>query len=370
MVLTRRGKAISRWLPNEIITEIVQAALLNDQASLCRVSKLFHVICLPVLYRAVRLGDTYTSLAAFWSTVSNSSVAELVRFCDMPTYIGKAPPGRIPVGQLLMESLKALRRLQGFSITASLLSHGYFQELLGWSFPHLVRCRIGAYRGWSTAEEENTLASFLLRHPGLKTIRVEDLDDLEVWSSAQARIPLLHLQYLRCPVVILPSIRATSMTRVTLEWQSSDSPANVKPAIIALQSMTRPDIPFICSNVACDNTFAEIMTSLSSHIPHMSTLDMKLLWQLTSNEEIIGHVMECLPRFAGLVFFSFEIVFGAGVTFWATEAKDRIEVQRLGDACPTLEACCLNRCAWRRVNGVWESYPLADFMALAGLECD
>ncbi|KAJ6548182.1 hypothetical protein DFH09DRAFT_1367018 [Mycena vulgaris] len=367
MVLTRRAyKAISRWLPNEIITEIVRAAPPNDQASLCRVSKLFRGICLPILYRAVGLA-TYTSLVAFCSTISsNSLVAQLVRSFEV-SYI-MVPPGRIPIGRLFVDSSKALLRLRGFSIPASLLADGYSQELLGWTFPHLVRCRIGAHAGWSTTEEENTLASFLFRHPGLKTIRVEDFDNLEVWSSAQGRIPLLHLQHLKCPVAILPSIRASNLTRVTLEWHYSDSPADVERTIIALQSMTRPDIPFICSNDACDNAFAEIMTSLSIHIPHLRTLHMRLYWSSKSNEEIIGHVMKCLPRFTSLIFFSFQIVFDYNDTFWDTEAEDQTEVQGLGDACPTLEACCLNRCAWRKVNRMWEKYPLDDFTALAGLK--
>ncbi|KAJ6548162.1 hypothetical protein DFH09DRAFT_1087283 [Mycena vulgaris] len=48
MFLTRRAyKSISRWLPNEIITEIL-AASQADQASLCRVSKLFYALCRPL----------------------------------------------------------------------------------------------------------------------------------------------------------------------------------------------------------------------------------------------------------------------------------------------------------------------------------
>jgi hypothetical protein len=80
MVLTRRGyKAISRWLPNEIITEIVCAVPWADQASLCRVSKLFHGICLPVLYRVVQLKSA-RGITSFCNTVpSNPAIAGYVR---------------------------------------------------------------------------------------------------------------------------------------------------------------------------------------------------------------------------------------------------------------------------------------------------
>ncbi|KAJ7490808.1 hypothetical protein FB451DRAFT_1389566 [Mycena latifolia] len=80
MVLTRRAyKAISRWLPSEIILEIIQAAPQADRASLCRVSKLFHALGLPVLYRVVHL-QTRASAEAFGPTVlSNIALGPLVR---------------------------------------------------------------------------------------------------------------------------------------------------------------------------------------------------------------------------------------------------------------------------------------------------
>ncbi|KAJ6585642.1 hypothetical protein B0H19DRAFT_1250436 [Mycena capillaripes] len=54
MVLTRRQrKAISCWLPNEIISEIFQAAPAADRAALCGTSKLFYGIGAPVLYRVI-----------------------------------------------------------------------------------------------------------------------------------------------------------------------------------------------------------------------------------------------------------------------------------------------------------------------------
>ncbi|KAJ6548171.1 hypothetical protein DFH09DRAFT_1281621, partial [Mycena vulgaris] len=91
MVLTRRGyKAISRWLPNEIMTEIIQEAPQNDLASLCRVSKLFHGLVVPVLYRAVHLD--HDGAAAFCDAIlSNPGLAELVRSLTMAARRGAWP---------------------------------------------------------------------------------------------------------------------------------------------------------------------------------------------------------------------------------------------------------------------------------------
>ncbi|KAJ7675138.1 hypothetical protein B0H17DRAFT_1207877 [Mycena rosella] len=66
--MRRAYKAISQWLPNEVLTEIIQAATQEDQASLCRVSKLFHALSLPVLNRTVRLAH-YASASAFSSAI-------------------------------------------------------------------------------------------------------------------------------------------------------------------------------------------------------------------------------------------------------------------------------------------------------------
>lgn len=63
MPLTRRtykppaSKTIAQRLPNEILTEIIETMPKPDQLTFCRVSELFHRLCLPVLYRVVVLGD-------------------------------------------------------------------------------------------------------------------------------------------------------------------------------------------------------------------------------------------------------------------------------------------------------------------------
>ncbi|KAJ6585598.1 hypothetical protein B0H19DRAFT_1110245, partial [Mycena capillaripes] len=79
MVLTRRQhKAISRWLPNEIIAEIIQVAPTADRAALCRASKLFHGVGVPVLYRVVNVRRESTD--AFSRTIlANRLLAGLVR---------------------------------------------------------------------------------------------------------------------------------------------------------------------------------------------------------------------------------------------------------------------------------------------------
>ncbi|KAJ7619894.1 hypothetical protein B0H17DRAFT_1340776 [Mycena rosella] len=218
MVLTRRAhKAISRWLPNETITEIVQAAPRSDQASLCRVSKLFRDLCLPILYRVVEL-EADASVADFGATVLSN---------------------------------------------AALTDYG--------------------------------------------------LDAVE----------------------------------------------NI---FVGLKAMIPSDVPFICSNDICDKIFSAVVDSLSRNLPHTRTLQL-CLYDSPAWNEVIGHLKNCLPRFTGLAFLSVHN------SSWVIPTRnEEEEINVLGDACSTLEVCRLDRRAWRKVDGMWETYPLTDFDALAGLE--
>ncbi|KAJ7612245.1 hypothetical protein FB45DRAFT_1037166 [Roridomyces roridus] len=77
MVLTRSGHKdrmqITRWLPNEVLTHIIQLAPRSSQAILSRASKLFHALSLPIVHRTIFL-DT-----------SKLDTTVIVAFCDSIT---------------------------------------------------------------------------------------------------------------------------------------------------------------------------------------------------------------------------------------------------------------------------------------------
>ncbi|KAJ7467475.1 hypothetical protein FB451DRAFT_393759 [Mycena latifolia] len=365
MVLTRRAyKAISRWLPNEIITEIIQAAPQSDQASLCRVSKLFHGLCLPLLYRAVRL-KTRSSIEAFCAAVlSNNALAELVRSFTAGFRIGLLTP---QTSLTTVNSSKALLRLECLSIDISSLQTEHLRQLLHSTFPYLVHCSLGTHdcHHWSSQELDYTLVSFLLRHPALQTLHIQDWDRMEVWPSSSTRIPLLHLHQLQCPFRLVPSIFTGSLKNVGLDWFDIPAPNEVEKTFGALKSMARTDIPFICSNTTAGPSsgvfMPEILNSLSRNIPHTRTLQLEYA---NDDKVVIRCLMDCLPSFTGLAFLSLECWFPAHS---GAQDEDLQTVQAFGEACSTLEGCRLHKCAWRKVAGMWEKYPVEDFMVLAGI---
>ena len=55
-VLTRRGvKSILRFLPNELLTEVIAWCRPRDQVALCRATRLFNDLVTRVLYRRINL---------------------------------------------------------------------------------------------------------------------------------------------------------------------------------------------------------------------------------------------------------------------------------------------------------------------------
>ncbi|KAJ7732580.1 hypothetical protein DFH07DRAFT_990720 [Mycena maculata] len=141
---------------------------------------------------------------------------------------------------------------------------------------------------------------------------------------------------------------------------------NLQSLVVALKSLTHPDIPFVSSNHHSDksNHLAEIVDSVSRNIPYTKTLHVDVFHL---NDEKMEDLRNYLPRFTGLVFLSFQWVDWTGHNWHPTWANAAGVAQTLGDLCPTLEACLMDRVAWRKMNEIWEPYPAADFWALSGL---
>ncbi|KAJ7100517.1 hypothetical protein C8R44DRAFT_353368 [Mycena epipterygia] len=378
MVLTRRAhKAISRWLPNEVLTEIIEAfPNLADRASLCRVSKLFHALCLPILYRVVHLDVNLHSAVTFSSSLKeNSTRADAIRHLIVTSTTGPRLPDSVVARiSMLTELLKLMQKLEHLSINPVVWygpegpSHDYRPVILQSTFSGLLSCVIPMIEGFVVDLEDphiDLLGSFLSRHPKLTRIHVRG----QLLRAPSARISLENLQYYRGPGILLPSLDVgIGLREARIEWSSSEID-DLENIIVSLNSLTRHDIPFTFCTEDCDDDVdaLQIMDSISRNIPHTKTLRLACLvyFSYYTHEEIANtsrHIRECLPRFTGLVYLGME-----GHWPLKNEAESQIEVKAWGDVCPTLEACSLDDGAWRKVNGVWEQYSIEDFRVLAGI---
>jgi hypothetical protein len=83
-MLTRRAaKCILRFLPNELLTEIIANTAPADQVALCHVSKLFSRLTRRVLYRTVTLASPRAVLACCNALIGNPELALLVKSFDI-----------------------------------------------------------------------------------------------------------------------------------------------------------------------------------------------------------------------------------------------------------------------------------------------
>ncbi|KAF8209468.1 hypothetical protein K438DRAFT_1811092 [Mycena galopus ATCC 62051] len=357
MVLTRRAyKSISRWLPNEVISEIIHTAPRSDLVAICRVSRLFHALGLSLLYRRVELAS-YASIDRFCSTIlgNPTKFAGLVRSVALTGY-GWVPDS---VVQRLSLCCRRLLKVENISMRR--------QELISCTIPSLVGCTLSApERGlWTSTEQEDTIASFLIRHPSLRSIRIDRPGLFEPWPSTAALIPMVNLQRLWAPPMFLSSIRDTRLQEVKLSWRRFEP---VGATFATLKSLARSDNSFVCCIDCWDRFSGQIMDSISEHLPHTKTFQMELKFQ---NElprgEILASFERCLSRFTGLVFFSFCNLSSPrySAVFRDQEAEDLFRA--LVAACSTLRAWRFNEAAWRKLDGAWEKFPLDDFFALAGI---
>ncbi|KAJ7820564.1 hypothetical protein B0H14DRAFT_2599862 [Mycena olivaceomarginata] len=215
MVLTRRASnahmEITRWLPNEVIAEIVQAAQLADQASLCRVSHLItYDLSLPILNRAVELRH-YDSAGAFCcAIIENPLRGDAIRYFSIPAQIRRKRRLRrdnfhldnwfgfslqTSLGELVTKAMKLMHRLEHLVIHLSYAS----PILMGCTFPRLVTCDIGV-----SMSPGDMLLPFLQRHPDLTRLRIAVDDGIAIAKGTS--ISLLHLEHFDEPASLIPAL--------------------------------------------------------------------------------------------------------------------------------------------------------------------
>ncbi|KAJ7434871.1 hypothetical protein FB451DRAFT_1571807 [Mycena latifolia] len=390
MVLTRRAyKAISRWLPNEVITQIIQAASKEDQASLCRVSKLFHGLCLPIFNRTVRLGHYGRASTFCAAIIANPTRALAIRSFTVLNIWEPRLPAHPPdaLSKLLIKVMKLMSRLEYLSIHPYALKGPSRLTLLQLYFPCLFACDIGPsppHLAGEETREGDAIALFLALHSNLTRVRISSNSRLT--ASPVVRVPLPNVQHYDGPAGLIPTLVLPGLKVAKLDWHAGETSSTAIDRIIrALHLLTTPEIPIVSSHDYDDRCCTAIVTSVSAHMPHTKTLQMRPLREYHRLlDEDIRHIIACLPRFTGLVYLAMERRISG---FPTDKDEDCITVKTWGEACPTLKACCLsmfpspsllfllthrhrtsaNNYAWRKVDATWEEYPMLDFQSQAGL---
>ncbi|KAJ6511004.1 hypothetical protein C8R45DRAFT_1068846, partial [Mycena sanguinolenta] len=366
MVSTRRASMIipSR-LPNEILLQIIQLCPKADQASLSRISKLFHDLCLPILYRVVKFNRPSDAVTWFCSAViKDPPRADFVRSFTVDFSYEK--PLR---GDLLLSSLKLMRRLEHLFLSERALDGPQHSILLKkCNFPHLISLDI--WSSWRLGKElgSDLVAAFLARHSTLKRVHIRPSTKID--ASQSIRVSLPNLEFYEGDAGFILSIVASDLKGAKLTWSDN---TDTEKIILGVSSMIKPNVPFVFSHkfrgdYRSNTIFSQIVTSMSRHLRHARTVQLQGVINIFAlpNQDTIRRIAECLPRFTGLVYLSLEWMGGLPVSS-RPDSTERNVIEGWGEACPTLVGCCLNYYAWRKVNGQWEEFPIKEFRALAGL---
>ncbi|KAJ7773641.1 hypothetical protein DFH07DRAFT_1057176 [Mycena maculata] len=354
MVLTRRGhKArmmITRWLPNEIIIEIVRATPRKaDQAALCRVSKLFHSLALPVLNRVVKVRNN-TITAFCTALIADPTRADVIRSFTFVDY-GRGPRTVSPV-DLLFEAMNLMHLLEHLSIDFKFTSYPVSSGLSLLTFPRISSCKFGG-RYKLDPTDADIVAHFFTRHPTITRLHI---------YFALTRISLPNLHSFDGFAPSIPMITAQGLKAARLAW--TDGSITADNIFTTLNSLTNPVLPFVSSHTFYTRAYTTVLPSLSMQMPHTTTLEIRLAPILPDNG-IINHLTQCLPRLNHLVYLALHCVFPRANQHYVPDPW--AIVQTWANHCPTLEACSLFDNTWKKVDGSWLEYPKDDFRDQAGL---
>ncbi|KAJ7687272.1 hypothetical protein B0H17DRAFT_1136395 [Mycena rosella] len=224
-----------------------------------------------------------------------------------------------------------------------------------------------------------------------RDLHIRDLGHLsDLWPPTSPRIRLFQLQRLLCPARIVSGITARSLEFARLDWISEEEPNAVEAIVVALKSMTHPDVPFICAIEDCDHVFPELLASILRNIPYTKALHMCMDSNHHSRNGPTIFMARPPPRFRnqghnrsahstrarrclfdpsgvslmGLLFLWLDLRLVLGTK----DTTDQLTVRGLGDVYLTLAACRLCFSAWRKVSGAWEKYPVDELMVLSGID--
>ncbi|KAK7028307.1 hypothetical protein R3P38DRAFT_2935299 [Favolaschia claudopus] len=361
MTSTRTKKALSDWFSNEVISEIIQAIPDRaDVSAVCKTSKLFHSLGIPVLFQVVKLKNG-SRIMAFVRTVSaKPDVSGFVR--SLTTIdIGSIKSSRLQ----WLACLKSLTKLEDLSMTYFQFTPEDWDIFLSFTFPRLVHCKLDA--SYNERSKKSPM-DFVARHSALESL------SLNVWDPpkgpAPPQIPLLNLRRLQGPASLAQRITAPRLGEVRLEWESVHF-EDVEPIFSTLKTMIPADNSFVFSNDGCwDNRLHDFLPCIANNVPHVKTLHLHLIdTDMWNSDTHIEWVAEQLPPLSKLEYLS--IVMRGDEDddhpyFLADEEDDLMAVETLGTACSSLQMCRLNDVVWRKENETWNQSS-DDFDRLAGI---
>ncbi|KAJ7466196.1 hypothetical protein B0H11DRAFT_2048810 [Mycena galericulata] len=199
MVLTRRAyKSIIRWLPNEVLSEVMQYASRQDLVVLCQTSRLISGLATPLLYRSIAFSTSLDLRRILFSMKGNpdrtGARRNHVRQVSIPENGSYFPPNSRKELALLLPSFLHLNSLEILS------SRAQFPELLrDGVLPNLT-----TFGCFVCPTLSSLLSTFLNRHPTINQLDLYQSDDGLVPHLDPVQLP--NLKFFSMPGSLVPAI--------------------------------------------------------------------------------------------------------------------------------------------------------------------
>ncbi|KAJ7626078.1 hypothetical protein FB45DRAFT_869184 [Roridomyces roridus] len=362
MVLTRRArKCILRWLPNELVSEIIAFSSFDTQLALCRVCKLFNQLAVISLYRAVDLGS-YSKFAQFAESLS-SNTRNAIHVVSLRLYStsleSEEDVAELPDDYSIFNSLSRLETLCLFVSLGETICVGLFREC---TFPRLTEFRYIAPQSLVTAGmlTHEILLSFIRRHSEIT--RLVAMDGSPAFPASVAREePASQLQKLRQfvgPAYLLEFL-PLGINQIFLFSGDEEQTDTLQQ----LSRLTAQGTDLAYSNIfILRGTIARTLSMIATHLPRIVSIQLRWgknpdRWLDPENIQAISQSLENFPALRYLTFhyIAFLDVLKDGNRLPVDEYNaDRQVVERWGKSCPSLRECCFHGNGWRRDEGASE----------------
>ncbi|KAJ6604044.1 hypothetical protein B0H10DRAFT_2078223 [Mycena sp. CBHHK59/15] len=335
MVLTRRAsRCILRWLPNELLSDIISLALVADKVSLCRVSRLFNALAILSLYRVVTL-NSYTQLCQFRAALSNDSTrASVVRTFSMSDTLGDPGSDDLPETSFY-GALSTMDRVEILELEVSPFDERYMGILRHCTFP-----RLHDFKYISPISQQKLIQRFLCRHPDLSRLIIGGLDT-PVDNTSNLPLPLPKLRYYVGPTSFMDFF-PPGIKQILLLW-TVENP-DIDASFMKLGPLTSQGTQLVFSSLYIRDPHGAIFGSLARHLQHTECIQLRSVANQTGRleDEYIDAVSRSLGSFTALRYLALEFLALLDPVRAPAEAteQDRGTVEKWGHICPSLRECC------------------------------
>ncbi|KAJ7275673.1 hypothetical protein C8J57DRAFT_1311402 [Mycena rebaudengoi] len=353
-MLTRRAaKCILRFLPNELLTEIIANTAPADQVALCRVSKLFSRLARRVLYRTVTLASLRAILACCHALIGNPELALLVKSFDISA--SKLNGTNIHALDLISAALACTTNLETLNFVFARGAPSFIECIDSRTFPALRRLVLRA-----DLDAEPALLAFLHRHPRLGVLKLFGPAEPFAALLSTTGVPcLLDLKYLKATAAVFPALLAPSgssapphLTAAEIDWKLV-GPLDALPPLRALTAHSASLTKLVCFRAGPN---LDLIPLVAQYFPRLVVLKVHAssgLLPRAHDVETLTTIRTALARLPALRAFQYTYAhFGFSV---AHREHDRATVASWAAGCPVLRQCTLNGYIWKRrpATGEW-----------------